>query len=127
MAKKPHDSEIKMSSSEEALAFTRELQAQFRGARTSRAERERLRARLAEIGKDELRSIARRILVDLVRPLARVPDASDDSPRESARSTDAASGKARRAPVDDAQRPADRPAAGSKSPRPSARKKPSAQ
>ena len=68
MVTKTRKSEVETASSENALSFIQDLQKEFAGKRKSKAEKERLRQYLAKFEAEKLRSIARRVMIDLVSP-----------------------------------------------------------
>src|SRR5262245_27822666 len=67
MAKKNRAPETPTASSEEARAFIQTLQEHFRGTTPSATETKRLRAYLGRYGAAYLRSIARRVMIDIVK------------------------------------------------------------
>ena len=67
MAKRTRKSEVAVASSEEARKFAKSLQEAFRGRKRSRKEKERLREYLAKFDAEYLRSIARRVMIDIVK------------------------------------------------------------
>jgi hypothetical protein len=69
-----------IASSEEALSLVRRLQKDFAGKPLAPIDKARLHKELAEIGKERLRGIARRVLIDLVAPPVR-PLAEPDKSR----------------------------------------------
>jgi hypothetical protein len=71
MATKTRKSEMLVASSERALAFIQALQKTFPTIATSAADRERLRKYLGKFQKDELRSVARRVMIDIMKRPAR--------------------------------------------------------
>jgi hypothetical protein len=60
--------QLDIASSEEALAFVRAIQKKFPKGARSPADKERLREELAKSSSEHLRRIARRIMIDLLRP-----------------------------------------------------------
>jgi hypothetical protein len=78
MASKTRKSDVHTASSTEALAFIESLQERFAGKIRTPADRERLRDYLAEFEAEELRSVARRVMIDLVAPPVQ-PDAKRPS------------------------------------------------
>jgi hypothetical protein len=84
MVRKTRQSEVETASSDEALSFIQALQREFAGKRKSKAERERLRQYLAKFEAEKLRSIARRVMIDLVKPpvrtIAKDETATETSP-----------------------------------------------
>jgi hypothetical protein len=60
--------QLDIASSEEALAFVREMQRKFPKGASRAADKERFRKELAKSSSDHLRRIARRIMIDLLRP-----------------------------------------------------------
>ena len=62
---------VLIASSKDALSFVLGIQKQFAGRPLARMDRVALREQLAKVGAEELRGIARRILVDLVAPPVR--------------------------------------------------------
>jgi hypothetical protein len=71
MAKKAGKSEMLVVSSERALAFIRALQKAFPTIASSAADKERLRKYLGKFKKEELRSVARRVMIDIMKRPAR--------------------------------------------------------
>ena len=67
MTKRPRATDPATASSEEATAFVTALQEKFQRRKRTPKERERLREYLAQYPPDYLRSIARRVLIDIVR------------------------------------------------------------
>jgi len=61
------------ASSEEAIAFVTALQKKFQRRKRTPEEREYLRKYLAEYSGDYLRSIARRVLIDIVKGPGQTP------------------------------------------------------
>ena len=60
--------QLDIASTEEALAFVRTMQRKFPEGAKRAADKERFRKELAKSTSDELRRIARRIMIDLLRP-----------------------------------------------------------
>jgi hypothetical protein len=73
MAKKITKAEVATASSEEAIAFVTALQKKFQRRKRTPEERERLRKYLAEYSGDYLRSIARRVLIDIMKGPGQTP------------------------------------------------------
>lgn len=73
MAKKIKKAEVATASSEEASAFVTALQEKFQRKKRTPEERERLRKYLAEYSRDYLRSIARRVLIDIMKGPGQTP------------------------------------------------------
>ena len=66
MAKKIRRRKVRTASSKEALTFVTSLQKRFQRRKRSAKEKERLRKYLARYSPDYLRSIARRVIIDIV-------------------------------------------------------------
>ncbi|MET0207942.1 MAG: hypothetical protein ABW220_02805, partial [Burkholderiaceae bacterium] len=77
---------LEIASSQEALQFVRDLQVQFPGKVRGAPDKERLRATLAKTGNRKLRAIARRIMIDLLRPPLRDPGETGRTRRTGPRS-----------------------------------------
>jgi acyl-CoA reductase-like NAD-dependent aldehyde dehydrogenase len=73
MAKKIEKAEVPTASSEEASAFVTALQEKFQRKKRTPEERERLRKYLAEYSRGYLRSIARRVLIDIMKGPGQTP------------------------------------------------------
>ncbi len=71
MARKTRKSEMLVASSEQALAFIHALQETFPTIATSAADKERLRKYLGKFQKEELRRVARRVMIDIMKRPAR--------------------------------------------------------
>ena len=80
MAKKIRKSEVGTASSEDAFTFVETLQKAFRGRKRSPEERERLRKYLAKYSPEYLRSIARRVTIDIVKGPGQPTAYGDKSP-----------------------------------------------
>lgn len=74
MIRKTRKVPVTTVSSEEALAFVRDLQKAFTKTPRSKAEQERLREYLAKFDAETLRSVGRRVLMDILkRPARTIP------------------------------------------------------
>jgi hypothetical protein len=80
MAKKTGKSEIAVATSEEALNFIQEMQEKFKKRPSSAQERQVLREYLGKFEKEKLRSVARRVLMDIVQGPARSQITGDPYP-----------------------------------------------
>jgi hypothetical protein len=88
--------QLNIASSEEALAFVRSIQRKFpKGARRV-ADKERLREELAKSSSEQLRRIARRIMIDLLRPPLRDPESGGGKGRRSKKSAGSRKDKEKR-------------------------------
>ena len=73
MAKNIPKAEVATASSEEANAFVFELQEKFQRRKRTPEERERLREYFTGYLRDYLRSIARRVLIDIMKGPGQTP------------------------------------------------------
>ena len=80
MAQEPERPDEEPASSEEALEFVRKVQAEFLQAESSPENEEKLLKRLSEIGREKLKSIGSRIVMDIMKRPARTirPEAPTD-------------------------------------------------
>jgi hypothetical protein len=67
MARKTRKSAMLVASSEQALGFIQALQKAFPTIATSAADKDRLRKYLGKFKKEELRGVARRVMIDIMK------------------------------------------------------------
>lgn len=79
MARNIPKADVPTASSEEANAFVTALQKKFQRRKRTPQERERLRKELAGYRRDYLRSIARRVLIDIMKGPGPTPAHGDKS------------------------------------------------
>jgi hypothetical protein len=84
MAKRTDKSEIDVATSEEALNFIQEMQKRFKKRPTSAQERQVLREYLGKFEKEKLRSVARRVMIDIVQGPGRANITGDPYPSPTA-------------------------------------------
>ncbi len=73
MAKRITKADVAIASSEEANVFVTALQGKFQRRKRTPEERERLRKYLAQYSGNYLRSIARRVLIDIMKGPGQAP------------------------------------------------------
>jgi hypothetical protein len=86
--------QLDIAMSEEALAFVRSLQKKFPRGATRVADKKRLGEELAKSSPEELRRIARRIMVDLLRPPLRLDPEPDGGQRQRSKQLKSAGSRA---------------------------------
>jgi len=84
MAKRTGKSEIEVATSEEALNFIQEMQKRFKKRPRSAQERQVFREYLGKFEKEKLRSVARRVMIDIVQGPGRGNITGDPYPTPSA-------------------------------------------
>jgi hypothetical protein len=121
MARKTKKPAVQTASSENALAFIQALQKEFPGTRRTLIEKQRLRDFLGKFGNDELRSVARRVMIDIMKRPARTiasdgyapPQSPPPSPSREGGGSAAKTGKTKAKPT---RRPKAKPATGAAKP-----------